>query len=547
MVADYRVTFRGKGRAMSLRFGVRGLLLAGTALHPVGCGVECPEGRIRVGNACPFPMEAGVVSDAEVESGVDAGMDSDVPHDGCQSCLGSELCFENACYPFDECSRTFGVPCEVFGPTYLKASNVDSEDFFGGAVAWSGDRERLAVFAPGEDSGSLTDQSDDSVSNAGAVYVFRRAGAAWTQEAYLKPSVPRSNFLFSPGGTVVMDQNGDTLATVFNEVGVTVFGRNGSTWSETAMLEYPGEDSTLNGFPASPALSADGTVLAVGASTEDSGGSLGAGAVYVYRRVGTQWSQPPTRIEPDAPQAGARFGDVVTLNGDGSILAAAATNEDVFREFNQQNAGAVYVFTRSGDEWTQEDRLVSFDIDRSDSFGSVMSLSRFGSHLAVGVPLQGAPLSGPAFIPGVAYVFERVGGAWSQTARLTASNAGDGDRFGFSVSIDGAGDTLAIGAPQEDTRAQGLQTGAGDDRSENSGAVYMFELSSGSWSEVAYIKGPNSDDEDGFGSAVSLAPGGDWLAVSAFFEDSDGDGADRSPDDDTATDSGAAYVYRVSP
>src|SRR5581483_1146048 len=101
---------------------------------------------------------------------------------------------------------------------------------------------------------------------------------------------------------------------------------------------------------------------------------------------------------------------------------------------------------------------------------------------------------------GAVYVFTRSGGTWSQQAYLKASNTGVSDYFGYSVSL--SGDTLAVGAPGESSNATGVNGDQLNDSAENSGAVYVFTRSSGTWSQQAYLKASNTEAFDEFGGSV---------------------------------------------
>ena len=129
---------------------------------------------------------------------------------------------------------------------------------------------------------------------------------------------------------------------------------------------------------------------------------------------------------------------------------------------------------------------------------------------------------------GAVYVFSRSGGIWTQQAYIKASNTAANDFFGSSLAL--AGDTLAVGVPWE---------GAND-----SGAVYVFYRSSAAWAQQAYLKASNPDVYDFFGRSVALD--GDVLAVGAESEDSSVTGLGGNQADNSAADSGAAYVFRRS-
>src|SRR6266705_2453345 len=104
---------------------------------------------------------------------------------------------------------------------YVKASNTGAADEFGFAVALSSDGNTLVVGAPGEASAGA--ETDNSAPSAGAVYVYTRSGAAWSQQAYIKASNPGAGDQF--GTSVALSSNGNTLA-----------------------VGAPGEDSSVTGI-----------------------------------------------------------------------------------------------------------------------------------------------------------------------------------------------------------------------------------------------------------------------------------------------------------
>lgn len=114
---------------------------------------------------------------------------------------------------------------------------------------------------------------------------------------------------------------------------------------------------------------------------------------------------------------------------------------------------------------------------------------------------------------------------------LKASNPGFADWFGWSVALSGDGQTLAVGAPAEDSNATGVNGDQHSDTSRNAGAVYVFiKDASNKWVQQAYLKASNTEqpyfntdrvlENDRFGYAVSLSDDGNTLAVSALLEDS---------------------------
>ncbi|HSH28224.1 MAG TPA: hyalin, partial [Wenzhouxiangella sp.] len=103
---------------------------------------------------------------------------------------------------------------------------------------------------------------------------------------------------------------------------------------------------------------------------------------------------------------------------------------------------------------------------------------------------------------GAAYVFVRSGSTWSQQAYLKASNTDAYDYFGWSVAVDG--DTVVVGASGEDSNATGVDGNQSDNSTSNAGAAYVFVRSGSTWSQQAYLKASNTDAGDGFGWSVAL-------------------------------------------
>jgi hypothetical protein len=340
-----------------------------------------------------------------------------------------------------------GLPPFAFD-AYMKASNTGAGDFFGFSVALSGDT--LAVGARVEASAATGvdgDQTNNSASSSGAVYVFTRNSATgvWSQQAYLKASNTGAN-----------------------------------DW-----------------FGTSVALSGDS--LAVGASHESSAAT--------------------------------------GINGD------QANNSAGF-------SGAVYVFTRNPATgvWSQQAYLKASNTGAFMQFG--LSVALAGDTLAVGTPFESSAATGvngdqtnnsASSSSGAVYVFTRTGGAWTQQAYVKASNTNAVDFFGWSVALDG--DSLAVGAIQEDSAATGVGGNQTNNSATDSGAVYLFTRTGGVWSQQAYVKASNTEAGDQFGTSVALA--GDTLAVGAISEDSAATGVGGDQANNNALVSGAVYVYRA--
>lgn len=145
---------------------------------------------------------------------------------------------------------------------------------------------------------------------------------------------------------------------------------------------------------------------------------------------------------------------------------------------------------------------------------------------------------------GAVYIFTRSGASWSQQAYVKASNPDAYDKFGRSVSLTQAGDTLAVGAHQEKSSATGMNGDQADNTLVEAGAVYVFTRSGTSWSQQAYVKASNTNAGDAFGSSLTLA--GDVLAVGAPGEASSSTGPGANQADNSASSSGAVYLFERS-
>ena len=264
---------------------------------------------------------------------------------------------------------------------YIKASNTDVRDYFGQSVALSADGGTLAVGAYGENSattGINGDESDNSASSAGAVYLFSRSGSSWSQRAYIKAS-------------------------------------------NTDAIDY---------FGHSVALSADGDTLAVGAKKEDSAATgidgdesdistRWAGAVYVFSHSGSSWSQR-AYIKASNTDAHDSFGQSVALSADGNTLAVSAWSEDSAAtgvngdesDNSAIEAGAVYLFSRTS-SWSQQAYIKASNTDGDDYFGHSVALSADGNTLAVGAASEDSAATGingdesdnSAFAAGAVYLY----------------------------------------------------------------------------------------------------------------------------------------------
>jgi len=307
-------------------------------------------------------------------------------------------------------------------------------------------------------------------------------------------------------------------------------------------------------FGYSVSLSSDGNTLAVGSIYED-GSSAGingtdndsmtnTGAVYIYTRSGTVWSQQ-AYVKASNPTVHDYFGHSVSVSSDGNTLAVGAWSEDGSSagingadNDSMLSAGAAYVFTRSVSTWTQQAYVKASYPSASDYFGRSVSISSDGNMLAVGSVGEDGISAGInngadndlLSNAGAVYVFTRSDSTWSQQAYVKANVPIEGVGLGSSLSVSSDGNTLVVGAVNE----------------YRSGAVYVFTRTSPTvvrpWVQQAYVKASNPFGSDHFGYSVSVSSDGNTLAVGAYSEDGSSAGI-NGMDNYFMTNTGAVYIY----
>jgi hypothetical protein len=142
------------------------------------------------------------------------------------------------------------------------------------------------------------------------------------------------------------------------------------------------------------------------------------------------------------------------------------------------------------------------------------------------------------------YVYRFDGEDWKQQAYVKASNTEAADYFGNTTALSEDGNTLAVGAREEDSNAIGINGDQNDNSATDSGAVYLFQFEGTIWLQQAYIKASNTGVNDGFGDAVAVSVDGNTLAIGTEAESSNATGINGDENDDSAPDAGAAYVFR---
>jgi len=362
---------------------------------------------------------------------------------------------------------------------------------FGSAVSLTADN---AFIGASNDSENGT--------RSGAVYVYEKVGVSWVFKNKLIASDGSSFDFFgiqisADGDRVLISARNDDSGDFSNSGSAYIFDYDGFNWTQTAKLTAS-DASSDNFFGSSVSLMGDRALI--GAFNAPSMNNSSPGAVYLFQYSGS-WIETG-RFNASDNSALDEFGIAVALGADKFIVGDSRDDD------NGNNAGSAYVFD-STSGWQQQAKLLSSLGPHLDSYGSAVSID--GTRAVVGAPYNDVH----GLDAGAVYVFDYVAGNWQLSQQLYASDASASDWFGTSVSL--SGDRLVVGAPGEDS--EGI----------NAGAVYVFDLNSGTWTQTDQLVVASLNAHDRFGTAVSLDV--DRILVGAY-------GVDL-----TGINFGAAYIF----
>ncbi len=212
-----------------------------------------------------------------------------------------------------------------------------------------------------------------------------------------------------------------------------------------------------------------------------------SGAVYVYVRSGNNWTLQQKLTPSDSPSR-ALFGRTIGISGN-TIIAGAADADNL--------KGAAYIFVRSGTTWTQQQKIFTTEAN-TNRFGDSVAIS--GETVAIGESGDFNPQLG---VLGAAYIFVRSGTTWIQQQKLFASDGQGGDYFGSSIAIEG--DKVVVGS-QSNTSVP----------IEKKGAAYVFVRSGTSWTQSQKLIANDGQSSDHFSSALAI--NGGKLVIGAWAD-----------------------------
>jgi hypothetical protein len=374
-------------------------------------------------------------------------------------------------------------------------SDIDGEaafDLSGTSVCLSSNGGIVAIGAT---------RNDNNGSDSGHVRVYQNNLGIWTQigndiDGEATDDLSGFKISLSSNGSILAIGSYHNDGNGGNSGHVRVYQNNSGNWSQVGN-DINGEVvADFSGFSVS--LSSDGTILAIGAVSNDGNGA-NSGHVRVYQNISGNWVQLGNDIDGEA--TGDSSGSSVSLSSDGTIVAIGATSNDG----NGVNSGHVRVYQNISGNWVQ----LGSDIDgevSGDSSGFSVSLSADGSVVAIGAPNN----DGNGFNSGHVRVYQNISGNWIQLGSDIDGEVSI-DQSGFSVSLSSNGSIVAIGAFSNDGNGT------------VSGHVRVYKNNSGNWTQIGNdIDGEAANDSSGY--SVSLSSDGSVLAIGA--PNNDGNGVD---------------------
>jgi LPXTG-site transpeptidase (sortase) family protein len=398
----------------------------------------------------------------------------------------------------------------------LSAPVPGYQDQFGYAVAIDGNTAVIGARNADPDLGG------GPLQDAGAAYVYSYTGKTWVLDGMLtaKDAAPGDTFGVSvaiSAGRIVVGATGVDLENPnkkddeLKDAGAAyIFTRSGGSWVQQAKLtadDYAEEDS----FGSAVAIYQNTAVVA--ASTKNLPPLVNVGAVYVFQYGGgKEWGEQAKLLE-SKPFLGDYFGSSVAIYGNRIAIGAVQTNP-----IGENGPGKAYIFKRDGQTWTTEAQLKAQGGRSGDAFGNAIAL--YGDTLVVGAQHADPDLgAGRVTSAGAAYVFQRSGSDWEESATLNAADARVFDEFGRSVGV--YNNLIVVGAD-----------GATQAGNSGSGAVYVFKKDKDGWSaQTRAVTDPTSEG-DLFGRSVAISR--DWFVAGA---------SGRNPE--AITGAGEAFLNRL--
>lgn len=418
-----------------------------------------------------------------------------------------------------------------------------ANDNFGWAVALDGD-----TMAVSSTVHSLDANGANSVSGAGAVWVFTRQFGVWSQVQKVVPEGTNSRIASDNFGTA-LSLNGIHLAVgvpyqdyddsganpITNAGAVFIFEKSGSTWVQKQKISAPsGGGPRIAGMRFGQAVDIRDSMMVIGApsdgANQDNTQNISdAGSAYVFMKVGSTWNFAQKLVGTGSRQAEDKFGTAVAASGTTLVVGSPNHGYGANETGNYlSNSGAVYHYEWMSGEWMFRQKILPSERRTGDQFGSFLAIEN--DVLVVGVPNNSYDIAGSSVMSGSGSVFvftRENGGMWSQSQKLVASDRAAGASFGSSVAVNG--NHIIVGSPNCATDSNGVNSLA------SAGAVYVFFKTGTTFAQEAKLVAVDRAANDKLGSSIAIE--GDVLISGAPYQDTDAVGGLPT------TNPGAAYIW----
>jgi hypothetical protein len=356
-----------------------------------------------------------------------------------------------------------------------------------------------------QDDTALVGAPHDDVSGrseSGAVYWYERSGATWEARGKITSGEYEATDQF--GWAVDIAGDWAFIGAIGHKGAVFVFTREDGGWRQQRKLTA--SDGNLgDNFGKALALDTDRAII--GAPQDADPFGTNGGAVYVFEKISGQWAEAGKLLPSEGNQRDL-FGKSVAISGDVALVGAYGNEAG-----HDGNGGAAYVFRFETGTWEEIARIRPEAIASVDNFGRAVTVEDDRALISGLVEDDEGNRRDAAFI------FERSGEGWRETAQLTPPTEDTTGDPGKSVALDG--DRALLGAYMNDTA-----------KGDRSGSTYVFERENGIWQRRASLVPADGDRGDYFGRALA-AENGTAIVGAPLDEDPNGD------------EGGSAYVFNL--
>ncbi|MBL1418228.1 MAG: LruC domain-containing protein [Moritella sp.] len=342
-------------------------------------------------------------------------------------------------------------------------ANDDTKSFanFGTSVAVT--ESFIVVGTPGK-------QSDQ-----GEACVFLRNQSTWSMMSCLDP-ISDTMTAIKQFGSVVAISDQSVIIGGKLQGGLTgavyIFKYENGNWNQQREMTKPGATGN-DFFGQSVSISGDLAAIASPGSSNDDG------AVYVYKRTGSNWILNTTII-PDSEFKSKQFGAAVSIYEGYLIIGDGESGK------TKEGSAYIYKYDDYDDTWTKQATLKGGLVTRAANYALSVAISK--DYAVIGARMENDPHGNNEIKKGAVYVYKRKDNVWMNQAKLTANAGLSGDQFGNSVAI--VGEHIVIGA---------------ENMNSSSGAVVLFKLVDDVWQEQSSFIAADGASQDNFGHAVGVS------------------------------------------